>query len=129
MLAEADDLLHWDTAFWSERIREEKYGLSDEELRPYFPLPQVLDGLFSLAHRPVFGVTITAADGEAPIWHSDVSLLPGTFLIIPARSSPTFTLDPTAALPEKRGGAWMDECLTRGKFKGLVRLPVAYLGV
>jgi len=122
--AEADDLLHWDTAFWSERIREEKYGLSDEELRPYFPLPQVLDGLFSLAHR-LFGVTITAADGEAPIWHPDVR-----YFQVSDHSGEViahFYLDPYSRPAEKRGGAWMDECLTRGKFKGLVRLPVAYL--
>ena len=116
--------MHWDTAFWSERIREEKYGLSDEELRPYFPLPQVLDGLFSLAHR-LFGVTITAADGEAPIWHPDVR-----YFQVSDHSGEViahFYLDPYSRPAEKRGGAWMDECLTRGKFKGLVRLPVAYL--
>jgi oligopeptidase A len=122
--AEAEELLHWDTAFWSERIREEKYGLSDEELRPYFPLPQVLDGLFSLAHR-LFGVTITAADGEAPVWHPDVR-----YFQVSDDSGEViahFYLDPYSRPAEKRGGAWMDECLTRGKFKGLVRLPVAYL--
>ncbi len=122
--AEADELLHWDTAFWSERIREEKYGLSDEELRPYFPLPQVLDGLFSLAHR-LFGVTITAADGEAPVWHPDVRY----FQVADDAGDVIahFYLDPYSRPAEKRGGAWMDECLTRGKFQGLVRLPVAYL--
>jgi oligopeptidase A len=122
--AEADNLLHWDTAFWSERIREEKYGLSDEELRPYFPLPQVLDGLFSLAHR-LFGVTMTAADGEAPVWHPDVRY----FQVSDDAGGVIahFYLDPYSRPAEKRGGAWMDECLTRGKFKGLVRLPVAYL--
>jgi len=121
---EADTLLHWDTAFWSERIREEKYGLSDEELRPYFPLPQVLDGLFSLAHR-LFGVTIAAADGDAPVWHPDVRY----FQVSDDAGEVIahFYLDPYSRPAEKRGGAWMDECLTRGKFKGLVRLPVAYL--
>ena len=121
---EADHLMHWDTAFWSERIREEKYGLSDEELRPYFPLPQVLDGLFSLAHR-LFGVTITAADGEAPVWHPDVRYfqVANDSGVVIAH----FYLDPYSRPAEKRGGAWMDECLTRGKFEGLIRLPVAYL--
>lgn len=121
---EADNLMHWDTAFWSERIREERYGLSDEELRPYFPLPQVLDGLFSLAHR-LFGVTITSADGEAPVWHPDVR-----YFQVADNSGEIiahFYLDPYSRPAEKRGGAWMDECLNRGKFKGLVRLPVAYL--
>ncbi|MEM9768665.1 MAG: M3 family metallopeptidase, partial [Cyanobacteria bacterium P01_D01_bin.71] len=66
-----EELKQWDVPFWSERMREELYGLNDEELRPYFPLPQVLDGLFALAKR-LFGVTITPADGEAPVWHPDV---------------------------------------------------------
>lgn len=122
--SEADNLMHWDTAFWSERIREDRYGLSDEELRPYFPLPQVLDGLFALAHR-LFGVTITTADGEAPVWHPDVR-----YFQVADDSGEViahFYLDPYSRPAEKRGGAWMDECVNRGKFKGLVRLPVAYL--
>ena len=79
---------------------------------------------FSLAHR-LFGVTITAADGEAPIWHPDVR-----YFQVSDHSGEViahFYLDPYSRPAEKRGGAWMDECLTRGKFKGLVRLPVAYL--
>lgn len=48
-----------------------KYNISDEELRPYFALPNVLDGLFGLAQR-LFDVTIEAADGAAPVWHADV---------------------------------------------------------
>lgn len=68
---ESSDLKHWDISFWSERQREEKFAFSAEELRPYFPLPQVLNGLFSLVNR-LFGVSITAADGQAPVWHEDV---------------------------------------------------------
>src|SRR5207253_136834 len=64
-------LAHWDVAFWAERLREERYAYSEEALRPYFPLPVVLEGLFALARR-LFGVVITAADGEAPVWHADV---------------------------------------------------------
>ena len=45
--------------------------MNDEVLRPYFALPSVLDGLFGVIHR-IFGVTVEAADGEAPIWHDDV---------------------------------------------------------
>ncbi|MEW5857277.1 MAG: M3 family metallopeptidase, partial [Cyanobacteriota bacterium] len=66
--AESSDLKHWDISFWSERQREEKFAFSAEELRPYFPLPQVLDGLFSLVKR-LFGITVTAADGQAPVWN------------------------------------------------------------
>lgn len=121
---EANELMHWDISFWSERIREEKYGLNDEELRPYFPLPQVLDGLFTLAHR-LFGITITPADGESPVWHRDVRY----FQVADESGAAIahFYLDPYSRPAEKRGGAWMDECVNRGRFADLVRLPVAYL--
>lgn len=122
--SEADSLTHWDTAFWAERIREETYGLNDEELRPYFPLPQVLDGLFALAHR-IFDVTIAPADGEAPIWHPDVRY----FQVLNGNGDPIayFYLDPYSRPAEKRGGAWMDDCINRSKINGKLRLPVAYL--
>lgn len=122
--AEAADLTHWDVPFWSERIREEKYGLNDEELRPYFPLPQVLDGLFTLAQR-LFGITITPADGQAPVWHPDVRY----FQVADEGGSAIahFYLDPYSRPAEKRGGAWMDECINRGRMGNQVRLPVAYL--
>ena len=125
---EADNLMHWDIAFWAERQREEKFDLKDEELRPYFPLPQVLEGLFTLANR-LFGVTITAADGQAPIWHESVRY----FQISDASDQPLayFYLDPYSRPAEKRGGAWMDECINRAKIQqansALVRQPVAYL--
>lgn len=117
-------LAHWDVPFWSERVREAQYGLNDEELRPYFPLNQVLEGLFTLANR-LFGVVITAADGEAPVWHSDVRY----FQVAneDGRAIAHFYLDPFSRPAEKRGGAWMDDCINRGKFGDRVRLPVAYL--
>ena len=59
--AKTDDLKHWDISYWSERQREAKFDFNAEELRPYFPLPQVLEGLFTLAQR-IFSVTITPAD-------------------------------------------------------------------
>lgn len=119
-----EDLKQWDVPFWSERMREEQYGLNDEELRPYFPLPQVLEGLFTLASR-LFGVTITAADGEAPVWHPDVRYFRVTDETGEAIAH--FYLDPYSRPAEKRGGAWMDDCVNRGKVNGQVRLPVAYL--
>ncbi|KAL0350299.1 UNVERIFIED_CONTAM: Organellar oligopeptidase A, chloroplastic/mitochondrial [Sesamum radiatum] len=68
---EADTLNHWDISFWSERLRELKYEINEEELRPYFSLPKVMDGLFSLANK-LFGINIEPADGLAPVWNSDV---------------------------------------------------------
>jgi len=125
---EGNDIKHWDISFWAERQREEKFAFSAEELRPYFPLPQVLDGLFGLVNR-LFGITVTAADGEAPIWHQDVRY----FQIADETGTPIayFYLDPYSRPQEKRGGAWMDECIGRTKImeKGTssTRLPVAYL--
>ncbi|MDE5112792.1 MAG: M3 family metallopeptidase [Trichodesmium sp. St15_bin1_1] len=125
---EANDFKRWDMSFWSERLREEKFSFTVEELRPYFPLPQVLDGLFSLVKR-IFGINITAADGEAPLWHEDVRY----FQISDETNTPIayFYLDAYSRPAEKRGGAWMDECINRAKIvengKKILRLPVAYL--
>jgi oligopeptidase A len=126
--AEAEDLQHWDISFWAERQREEKFAFTAEELRPYFPLPQVLDGLFGLVKR-LFGVTVTPADGLAPVWHEDVRY----FQIADETGSPIayFYLDAYSRPAEKRGGAWMDVCINRAKITEngttAVRLPVAYL--
>ena len=68
---EAGGLKHWDMTFWSERLKEAQYELREEQLRPYFSLPQVMHGMFALAQR-LFGVTITPADGQAPVWNADV---------------------------------------------------------
>jgi oligopeptidase A len=125
---EAHDLKHWDISFWAERQREEKFAFSAEELRPYFPLPQVLDGLFGLVKR-LFGVTVTAADGQAPVWHQDVRY----FQIADetGNSIAYFYLDPYSRPAEKRSGAWMDTCIGRAKITEMgqvtTRLPVAYL--
>jgi oligopeptidase A len=125
---EAENLQHWDTSFWAERQREEKFAFTAEELRPYFPLPQVLDGLFGLVKR-LFGVTVTPADGQAPVWHEDVRY----FQIADETGTPIayFYLDPYSRPAEKRGGAWMDVCINRRKMldNGVssIRLPVAYL--
>ena len=125
---ETAELTHWDIAFWAERQREERYAFSEEELRPYFPLPAVLTGLFALAER-LFGVRIRAADGEAPVWHADVRF----FRVDDDRGQPlaAFYLDPYSRPAEKRGGAWMDECLGRSRLfadaRGRARLPVAHL--
>ncbi|MEQ8755356.1 MAG: M3 family metallopeptidase [Coleofasciculus sp. G1-WW12-02] len=125
---EASDLKHWDISFWSERQREEKFAFSAEELRPYFPLPQVLDGLFALIKR-LFGVTVTPADEPAPVWHEDVRY----FQVADETGGAIafFYLDPYSRPAEKRGGAWMDDCVGRAKLteagKTTTRLPIAYL--
>lgn len=123
------DLKHWDISFWSERQREEKFDFSAEELRPYFPLEQVLDSLFGLVNR-LFGVTITAADSQAPKWHEDVRY----FQVADEQGEAIayFYLDPYSRPAQKRGGAWMDDCIGRAKITQAdgtttLRKPVAYL--
>jgi len=121
---EADDLQPWDVSFWAEKLRQESFELDSEALRPYFPLPRVLDGLFGLCER-LFGITIAASDGEAPVWHPDVR-----FFRILDNGQPLagFYLDPYSRPGSKRGGAWMDECLVRSRSAdGTPVLPVAYL--
>ncbi|MGL6345145.1 MAG: M3 family metallopeptidase [Waterburya sp.] len=126
--AGTEDIKHWDTSYWAEKQREAKFDFNEEELRPYFSLPKVLDGLFSLANR-IFGVTITAADGQAPVWHDDVRY----FQIADETGEAIafFYLDPYSRPAEKRGGAWMNDCIGRAKMtvegKTETRLPVAYL--
>ncbi len=123
-----DPVMHWDTAFWSERLREQKFDFSAEELRPYFPLPQVLEGLFALVKR-LFGVTVTPADGEAPVWHEDVRYF--RLADETGAAIASFYLDPYSRPQEKRGGAWMADCLNRARWREgdtvTTRLPVAYL--
>ncbi|CAN6821800.1 unnamed protein product [Brassica oleracea] len=125
---ESGSLTHWDTTFWSERLRESKYDINEEELRPYFSLPKVMYGLFSLA-KTLFGVDIEPADGVAPVWNSDVRF----YRVKDSSGSPIayFYFDPYSRPSEKRGGAWMGEVFSRSQVmaqKGTsVRLPVAHM--
>ena len=121
-------LAHWDLHFWAERLREERYAYSEEELRQYFPLPRVLDGMFGLA-KHLFGVEIREADRNVPVWHEDVRF----FRVTGEDGEPlaAFYLDPYSRPAEKRGGAWMNECTGRSRLfrnpRGGPRLPIAYL--
>ena len=124
---EADDLKPWDVAFWAEKLRQESFDLDSEALRPWFPLEQVLQGLFGLCQR-LFDIRIVSTDpGEAPTWHPDVRY----FRVLDGASGTplaAFYLDPFSRPGSKRGGAWMDECLGRSRTAaGEPVLPVAYL--
>ncbi|KAJ4714605.1 putative Oligopeptidase A [Melia azedarach] len=125
---EADELNHWDTSFWSERLRESKFDINEEELRPYFSLPKVMDGLFSLVKK-LFGVDVEPADGLAPVWNKDVTF----YRVKDASGSPIayFYFDPYSRPSEKRGGAWMDEVVSRSRVLShngsTSRLPVAHM--
>ena len=117
-------LVQWDLAFWAERLREQKYAYTDEELRPYFSLDRVLRGLFELC-RKLFGIHVSAADNAAPVWNPDVR-----FYHIDDESGrriASFYLDPYSRPQNKRGGAWMNDCLARSVGPLGVQLPVAHL--
>ncbi|KAK4585034.1 hypothetical protein RGQ29_022626 [Quercus rubra] len=125
---EADDLSHWDISFWSERLRESKFDINEEELRPFFSLPKVMDGLFDLA-KTLFGIDIEQADGLAPVWNNDVRF----YRVKDSSGNPIayFYFDPYTRSSEKRGGAWMDEVVGRSRVLSRdgssARLPVAHM--
>ena len=112
----------WDIAFYSERLKQQQYQLSEEELRPYFPLPRVLEGLFGLAAQ-LFDLTIVRADAPS-VWHPTVHYYE---LRRPDGSLVGSFFADLFARPNKRGGAWMDGCLPRAKLNGRRRAPIAYL--
>jgi oligopeptidase A len=124
---EADDLKPWDVACWAEKLRQQSFELDSEALRPWFPLEQVLQGLFGLCQR-LFDIRIVASEsGDAPTWHPDVRYFK---VLDGAGGTPlaAFYLDPFSRPGSKRGGAWMDECLGRSTNRsGEPVLPVAYL--
>ena len=125
---EADDLKQWDTSYWAERLREVQYELKDEELRPYFPLPRVLDGLYDLTER-LFDVHVEEVENGGATWHEDVRYV----RVCSSSGDPiaAFFLDPYSRPEEKRGGAWMDVLVGRSDVMAppghAVRLPVAYM--
>ncbi len=112
----------WDVAFYAERLKRQRFDLSEEALRPYFPAPVVLKGMFAVAEK-LYGVRI-AERSDVQKYHDDVrfydilnadgSLRGGFFIDLYAR-------------PKKRGGAWMDECVGRMFMQGKQHLPIAYL--
>ncbi|MFL9925513.1 M3 family metallopeptidase [Herbaspirillum lusitanum] len=115
-----DKLEAWDTTYASEKLREQRYAFSEQEVKQYFPEPKVVNGLFHLAQR-LFGVDIKT--DSAPVWHPDVKFfrierdgqLVGQFYLdMYARSG-------------KRGGAWMDDARARRLTPAGVQTPIAYL--
>ncbi len=115
------ELEAWDYAYVSEKLRAARYSFSDQEVKQYFPETTVLPGMFKLVGT-LYGLSIEPA--EAPLWSPDVR-----FYSIRDRSGALvgqFYAD-LYARPSKRGGAWMDEAITRRLKEGRVQAPVAYL--
>jgi oligopeptidase A len=115
------DLQAWDVSYSSEKLREHRYAFSEREVKQYFPEDAVLPGMFRLVET-LYDLTIK--QGEAPVWHNDVrffnvrnhqnQLVGQFYLDLYARNS-------------KRGGAWMDDAITRRRLASGIQTPVAYL--
>ena len=117
------ELAAWDLPYYSEKLKQERYAISDEELRPYFPEQTVVAGLFEVVKR-LFGLIIKPREG-VDVWHQDVKFYDVYDENEQLRGS--FYLD-LYAREKKRGGAWMDDCVGRRELtNGTVQLPVAYL--
>ncbi|MDF2867446.1 MAG: oligopeptidase [Gammaproteobacteria bacterium] len=119
----ATEVQAWDIAYYSEKLRKLLYDIAEEEIREYFPLNKVLAGLFSLVGQ-LYGISITRTE-NTDVWHPEVQF----FSLHNAQNEliGQFYLD-LYARPQKRGGAWMDDC--RGRYrniKGKLQIPVAYL--
>ena len=112
----------WDVGYAAEKLRQREYALDEEQLKPYFPLPAVIEGLFGLTTK-LYGITLAARDG-VDVWHPDVRyydvrdadgrVFAGAYVDLYARSG-------------KRGGAWMDVCRARFDDGEQRQLPVAFL--
>ncbi|MCC5794692.1 MAG: M3 family metallopeptidase [Chromatiales bacterium] len=112
----------WDVPYWSEKLRQQRYSISDEELRRYFPLPRVLAGMFEVIGR-LYGIRVTERQG-IDTWHTDVryyqledaseAVIGGFYTDLHTRRG-------------KRSGAWMDQCVNRARIDGKLQLPVAHL--
>ena len=116
-----ESLEAWDLAYASEKLRAARYAFSDQEVKQYFPEDVVLSGLFRVA-QTLYGLRIAPA--SAPLWHPDVRF----FEIRDAGGALVgqFYLD-LYARETKRGGAWMDDAITRRRTPGGIQTPVAYL--
>ena len=116
-----DDLNPWDIAYYSEKLRQQKYNFTQEEVKPYFPVDRVIQGMFDIISE-LYDVNFVQLEG-IDTWHPDVR-----FYEIRdhqgVRAKFYFDL---YARPKKRGGAWMDDCASRLKTSQRAQLPVAYM--
>jgi oligopeptidase A len=117
------ELQAWDYAYYSEKLKQQKYLISEEDLKPYFCDDNVISGLFEIV-KILYGVDIKPADDKVDVWDKSVR-----FYQINNSAGEIigqFYLD-LYARENKRGGAWMDECINRYHIDGKTQIPVAYL--
>ena len=120
-----DKLELWDKPYWSERFKEQLFDFKEEDLRPYFPIDSVLEGLFQLASN-LFQINIVRVDTtkeKIEVWDPYVMY----FNIYNENNIhiASFYLDPYSRPGEKRSGAWMNGCEDKSKY--LNKKPIAYL--
>jgi len=114
------DLQAWDIAYASEHLRQQRYAFSEQEVKQYFPEDVVLGGMFQLVES-LYGLSVRQS--VAPVWHKDAhffDIRDGEQLV------GQFYLD-LYARNSKRGGAWMDDAITRRNTASGIQTPVAYL--
>ncbi|MFW2374846.1 MAG: M3 family metallopeptidase [Gammaproteobacteria bacterium] len=116
------DFSAWDVAYAAEKLKQKAYGISQEELKPFFPAPKVIAGMFDIVHK-LYGIVIEQQK-NVDVWHPDVNFY--TIRDQAGKLRGGFYLD-LYARNNKRGGAWMDECLSRVVNDQLNQLPIAYL--
>jgi len=117
-----DELAPWDISYYSEKMRQKHYELSQEDLRPYFPQDKVMAGLFTIIQR-LYGITLEPVD-NVDTWHPDVVCYR---LIDETKQERGFVYVDLFARQQKNGGAWMDSFQTRRVLANGVQLPIATL--
>ncbi|HET7650226.1 MAG TPA: M3 family metallopeptidase [Gammaproteobacteria bacterium] len=112
----------WDVSYYAEKLKLDRFAIDDEMLRPYFPLPRVLQGLFDIVQK-LYGITLQQVE-DADVWHPDVLLYRITDSGGDVRGELYFDFYTRTG---KRNGAWMDDCRNRRRFNSSLQIPVAYL--
>lgn len=114
-----DEIKPWDFAYYSEKLKEEKYNFNEEELRPYFKLENVIDGVFEHS-RKLFGLTFKAVT-DVPVYHSEVK----TYEVYFEKNNEYVGLFYMDFFPRetKKGGAWMTNYREQGQWNGQVKRP------
>ena len=112
----------WDLMYFAEKLKRERFQISDEILKSYFPVEKVLDGIFEVAQR-LYGIHLAPREG-VETWHEDVRYID----VLDAKGAPRGGLFMDLyARKNKRGGAWMDDCINRNGMQKPVQHPVAHL--
>jgi oligopeptidase A len=116
------ELEPWDIAYYSEKLRQQRYSITQEEVKPYFPATRVVPGMFEVVGR-LYGVSFQEVEG-IDSWHPDVKFYEIRDHDGSLRGQFYFDL---YARQNKRGGAWMDTCQSRMKTERVEQIPVAYM--